>query len=93
MHRESENRGERTDGTFRALFYNIMDLRTGSQIRRTCAMDGWTEAPTNRRRDVPSEHPSEISSRYVRASEPPLSWGGSVGGGDGFILVWVNMTQ
>lgn len=27
--------------------------------------------------DVPSEDPSEISSRYVRASEPPLSRGGS----------------
>lgn len=26
---------------------------------------------------VPSEEPSEISSRYVRASEPPLSRGGS----------------
>lgn len=34
--------------------------------------------------DVPSEDPSEISSRYVRASEPPVSWGGSVGGMDGF---------
>lgn len=29
---------------------------------------------------APSEEPSEISSRYVRASEPPLSRGGSVGG-------------
>lgn len=27
---------------------------------------------------APSEDPSEISSRYVRASEPPLSRGGSV---------------
>lgn len=28
---------------------------------------------------VPSEDPSEISNKYVRASEPPLSWGGSAG--------------
>lgn len=52
--------------------------------------DGRMDGRMDGRVDVPSEHPSEISSRYVRASEPPLSWGGSVGGTHG--LVWVNIT-
>lgn len=37
---------------------------------------------------VPSGHASEISSRYVRASEPPLSRGGSVGTINKQILAW-----
>lgn len=76
--------GERGQTVHLELWFIILLSKSSNKVN---VGSGWTKEME----EQPSEHPSEISSRYVRASEPPLSWGGSVRQRDRFILIWVNI--